>query len=114
MDNNQISNEPYYQNPQDPYQPQGPNGLAIASLVLGIISIPTICCYGLGILLGIIGIVLGIVSRKSGTKMSGMAIAGIILSAIGILFGILFWILAGIGFSMLTSEDIENILNSYD
>lgn len=79
---------PGMQNPQNHYQ-QGPpaaNGKAIASLVLGIISIISCACYPLGIVLSIIGIVLAILSRDSNKKMSGIAKAGLITSIIGLLF----------------------------
>jgi cbb3-type cytochrome oxidase subunit 1 len=57
------------------------NGKAIASLVLGIVSI-VFCVYGIGIVTGIIGLVLGISAKKE--NPSGMATAGIVLSIIGI------------------------------
>ena len=61
-------------------------GLAIASLVLGILSL---CGSGFlfcGGILSIIGIVLGILGIN--TKGKAMAIAGIVLSAIGLLLAI--------------------------
>lgn len=57
------------------------NGLAIASLVLGILSLLFI---GFGILFGIAGIITGIMSRKESS--SGMATAGIVMSIIGLAF----------------------------
>lgn len=67
------------------------NGLAIASLILGILAIPVSCCYGGGIILGIIGLILGIASKRQNESFSGMAIAGMICSGIGILLGIAIW-----------------------
>ncbi|HBB27840.1 MAG TPA: hypothetical protein DC000_01065 [Clostridiales bacterium] len=61
------------------------NGKAIASLVLGIVSLVCVFFgYGaiLGIILGIIGIVLGISSKKE--QPSGMATAGLVLSIISV------------------------------
>lgn len=63
-------------------------GLAIASLILGIVSfIPLV-----GILLGIIAIGLGIAGlvyiNKNNLSGKGFAIAGIILGALGIIFSI--------------------------
>ena len=62
------------------------NGFAIASLVLGILSIICVCCCaGLGLLLGIAGIVFGCLQPKNAEgKKPGMAIAGLITSGIGI------------------------------
>ncbi len=60
-------------------------GKAIASLVLGIIA--CVCVFFgqgalLGIVLGVVGLILGINSRKE--FPSGMATAGIVLSSIAI------------------------------
>jgi hypothetical protein len=63
-------------------------GLAIASLVLGILSL---CGSGFlvcGGLLSVIGIVLGALGINSRSK--NMAIAGIVLSAVGLLLTIIF------------------------
>lgn len=89
------------------YQPQTPpppvppktNGLAIGSLVLGILSIVCCCCcVGVNIIMGIIAIILAVVSRNSsGGKLSGMAIAGIVLGILGIIGGIIS-VIAMIGF----------------
>lgn len=61
------------------------DGKAIASLVLGIISIVTIFTGTfaiVGIVLSIVGLILGINSRKE--NPSGMATAGIVLSIISL------------------------------
>lgn len=62
------------------------NGLAIASMVLGIVSIilmcfPTIFCYGTWVL-AIVGIVLAAVAKKK--AKSGMATAGLVCSIIAL------------------------------
>ncbi len=66
------------------------NGLAIASMVLGIVSVVLSCCCGIvAIICGVLGIIMGIIGRNkikaSGglEKGNGMAMAGIILGAIG-------------------------------
>ncbi|MGN1147524.1 MAG: hypothetical protein ACI4TB_03825 [Lachnospiraceae bacterium] len=61
------------------------NGKAIASLVLGILSLVCIFFgYGalLGIVFGVIGLILGISANKE--AKSGMGTAGIVMSAIGL------------------------------
>lgn len=62
-----------------PQEPQGQpgKGLAIASMVLGILGF---FCYGIT---SIIGLILGCVAKGKGCR-SGMATAGIICSAISI------------------------------
>lgn len=62
------------------------NGLAVASIVLGIIALLSSCCYG-GFL-GFIGLILGIVAISKGQK-KGMAVAGIITSVIALLITII-------------------------
>lgn len=79
------------------YQPPPPQsgsaGLAIASMVLGILSIPCFCVWWVSIPLAIIAIILGVValnSVKSGQGGGrGMAQAGLILGAIGLLLAII-------------------------
>lgn len=74
------------QYPQTPQASPNPsNGKAVASLVLGIISLIFIFLgiYAiLGIVLGIIGLILGISAKKEAP--SGMATAGIVISIIGL------------------------------
>lgn len=62
-------------------------GFAIASLVLGILSLVLCCVYG-GFL-GILGLIFGIVSLVKKESKMGMAIAGIITSSFGLVYGIL-------------------------
>lgn len=65
-------------------------GFGIASLVMGILSILTSCCCGLGILMSILGIIFGCIQSKDESgKKPGMAIAGIATSIAGIVSGIL-------------------------
>lgn len=67
------------------------NNKAIASLILGILSIILFFCIGL--ILGVIGLILGIVALKEikRLKQEGrkMAITGIICSVIGVVIPIL-------------------------
>jgi len=63
------------------------NGFAIASLVLGILSLCGSWVFWCGGLMSVIGIVLGTLGLNS--KGKGMAIAGIILSALGLIIAII-------------------------
>jgi hypothetical protein len=66
-----------------PTPPRQGNGLAIASLVLGILGILGLCGYGLGGYVGVVGAILGHVSRRQsrerGEAPDQMALAGVIL-----------------------------------
>ena len=71
----------------------GSNGLAIASLVLGIVSLVLVAAFSwmlwvsiAGLCLGIVGTILGVMGRKNDTGRT-MATAGMILSIIGIAIG---------------------------
>jgi predicted acyltransferase len=77
--------------------PSGPaagnNGMAIASLIVGLVSF--LCC-SIGFIPGIIAIVLGVMGKnqikQTGQSGEGMATAGIILGAIGVVWAI-FWLI---------------------
>ncbi|MDT9683821.1 DUF4190 domain-containing protein [Streptomyces sp. TRM76323] len=67
------------------------NGLGIASMVIGIVSLVTCFLYGLGVVLGILALVFGIIGRKrvqrGEANNGGMATAGIVTGAVGIVLG---------------------------
>lgn len=61
----------------------------LTSMVLGILSIVfTCCCYSMSPFLGIASIVLGIISLKKHEDNKGFAIAGIITGIVGIVLAI--------------------------
>ena len=82
----QFNQAPYQQSP-NPYQPPEQKGMAIASLVLGILSV--VCC---GWLLGLLGIIFSVQGKKKAPSMKGMCTAGMVLSIIGLVFGLIFTI----------------------
>ncbi len=75
-----------------PMQPKKTNGFAVASLACGIAAIPMFCCIWIPILLGVLAIVFGILSRRRDDRMPGIALAGIICGAIGLILAVLFLI----------------------
>lgn len=88
---NPYGQSPYGQQPYggSPYPaPTQTNGMAIASLVVSIVSI-TVCCG----LTGIVGAILGHVARKQINERNesggGMALAGIIVGWIGFAIALL-------------------------
>ena len=79
--------------PQSGYQrPQSTpgKGMAIASMVLGIVSL---CSGGYGIVTSIVGLILGVVANKqcteAGFPTNKMATAGIVMSVIALALSIL-------------------------
>ena len=78
----------YYQLPQE--KPVPPlNGLAIASMVLGIVSLvlDCLCCGMFSWLTALVGLVLGIVACIKGNR-SGIVIAGLILNGLALVFAL--------------------------
>lgn len=93
MDNNNQNVNGNIQNTTG-YMPEEKktNVLAIISLVLGILSIITSCCYVYaGLVLGIAGLVCAILSKKQGK--SGLGTAGLVCSIIGLVFSVILIIL---------------------
>ena len=80
------------------------NPLAIAALVVGILSILALIFFPLALALGIAAIILGVLGRKrvrTGAKHGGLALAGIITGAIATLLALL----AIVGLVALFSDD---------
>ena len=103
---------PYYGNQQGSGYGQGNNGqppkkrtgMAIASLVLGIIGIVLFFMGGNGgLILGIIGLPLAIYAKKKGDQ-STVRKAGFITSLISLILGIIMVILQIVGVSILTNS----------
>lgn len=108
---------PNYYVPQYPfYKPNPPtSGAAIASLVTGILSTALGLCYGAGIAFAIAALITGIIARKQikdhePMNGSGMAVAGIVTGAVGLLFGIL-WILLFVFLGQTFSTYFNNALS---
>jgi membrane-bound ClpP family serine protease len=84
------------------------NGYGLAALVLGIVSI--LLFPGPGIILGLLGIIFGILGlrliSKGEATNTGMAIAGIVLSAIGLTLGALV-----VGFAVKYWPKIDDCLD---
>ena len=64
----------------------GSQGLAVTSLVLGILAIVTSIVWYIGIVLGVLAIIFGAISIKSGRKK---AIAGIVTGSVGVVLSLL-------------------------
>ena len=92
-----------YGGPQDG---QGAGVFSIVSLVLGIMSIVLCCVYG-GIF-GIAGLVFGIISCVRHEAKHGMAIGGIITSAVGMVLFIFVIVFHFVMFQSITDYLLEN------
>ncbi len=75
----------YYQQPVVVNQLENKkDGLAITSLVLGILGIVFCWCLAIPIIICIIGLIMGIMSLVKTGQHSGIALGGVITSAIGL------------------------------
>jgi hypothetical protein len=87
---------PYYGPPTgEPYgQPSVPqNTQGLVGMILGIASIPLLCCFYLGLPLGIAAVIvswLGLQKAKAGQANNrGQAMAGLICGAVTVVLGII-------------------------
>jgi len=97
---NQEQNSQQDQSPHQPpmhhghrpvysHGPQPGHGLAVASMVLGIVALVGIVTYGW--VLAIVGIILAIIAKNKGYR-GGMATAGLVCSIISLSLGLLLFV----------------------
>lgn len=88
----------------------------IVALVLGILSVTICCCFDyIGLVISAGAIVCAILSRKNnGGKMSGMAVAGLVLGIIGFVYAVIGAVYALlITFSSAFREAVESVCADY-
>ena len=114
----QYNGQHQYQGSNYGYQPYGNNynqqgkGVAIASMVCGIVSLCLCCCfYYVSLPAAIVGLILGIVSLKKNYAGRGMAIAGVVTSSITIFLAILMMVGCSALYSRLLNEMTNSIYN---
>lgn len=88
------------------------SSFATAALVMGILSLVSLCTVIGPLIFGSLGIIFAILSRRPGQKTAGEAIAGIVTSAIGCVISLIFVILIFVAsFSMLTNPEYREQMN---
>lgn len=100
------------QTPTEPAAPapvqNKPAGMAIASMVLGIVAVALFCIWYISIPCAIVGLILGLIAGgkvKSGEGGgAGFAKTGVILSIVALGLVVLLFILALVGISIISSE----------
>lgn len=93
-----------YQSGNNAYPPrQKTNAMAIASLVMGILAIITLCTVYLPLVFGSLSIIFAILSKGDHRHMSGFSYAGIITSVTGIVLSVV-TIIAAL-FMLFTNPD---------
>lgn len=111
MDNGNMGNTNYYYAP--PAQPKK-SGLCIAALVFGILA-AVFGLVGLGGLFAILGLIFSIVSLAKKLNPKGLAVAGLILSIISLVWGcvsavVVVFILVAFGTAVVTA--LTSLFNS--
>jgi hypothetical protein len=89
------------------------NGLAIASLICGVLGLALFWACFVGLVLAIVAVVLGVMGRSKSRQLpgesgSGMALAGMITGGIGVALGILMVVLLFVGDSTVDDYDGVN------
>jgi hypothetical protein len=93
---------------------QRTNGMAIGSMVVSIVGLTLVVCYGGGGLLGVVGAILGHVARRqirtNKESGDGMALAGIIIGWISLALGVIVFglIIAFFVYAVNTSTSYNN------
>ena len=100
----------YYDYSRQEHTPKPTNGLAIAALIVGILSILTCCCGVGGIIFGCTGIFLAVMSKER-NPMETNAKIGLGLSIVGVILG--FIVLIG-AFLFIRNVDSEYEIRLYD
>jgi len=106
----QVGGEVYMQGPGRTGPQQG-NGLAVAGMVLGIVSVPLVCLWFISLPCAIVGLCLSVVGKNKARETNtggGMAITGLVLSCVtlGLLVIGLIAFLMGIG---MMGEALRNL-----
>ena len=108
--NSNSSHSSYYNQPT--HRPYG-QAFAVASLVLGLLSI-TIGCCGISLPLGALGILFALLVRRKGKRMNSTAKAGLIMSVIGFVMGILLTVYALVSIPiMMQNDEYRERFNTY-
>lgn len=99
-----------------PPQKQRKSGLAIASLILGIVSLVGLCCCGINIITAPLAIIFGIVVLAKRQEGTGLAIFGIVTAVLSLLVivGVFFSIRDLLPYSEQIATDYMQLIEEQD
>jgi membrane-bound ClpP family serine protease len=109
-----VSTVPQEGRPDASGTPAPRNGLGLSALILGVIAILT-CWIVIGGLFGLIAIVLGVLgasrARRGRATNRGVAIAGIVTGALGLVVAIVIVVIGGTAFFSLGGSQAVDCVN---
>ncbi len=106
--------DPYYNQPNEPYY-KPTDKFAMVSMILGICSLATFCTIFLPLVLGALGIIFAVLSKRRGKKMESSAVTGVITSSLGMGVALVFCIISvGSAFVMLQPENRDQLNELYE
>ena len=111
MDENQNNQYPAPPPPTGGGNPPG-HGMAVTSMIMGILSLVFWHCYIGYIIFAPLGIIFAVVAKKQGST-SGMATVGLITSIVSIVSGILFLVVFGLILGAVTWGHLMDLLNRW-
>ena len=88
-----------------------PSGFAIASLVLGILSLVCCCFWYVSGIFAVLGLIFSIIVLAKHKPGRGMAIAGLICSAIGLIIAVIMGIMVIYIGANMSSDDYKKIID---
>lgn len=89
-----------------------PSGFAIASLVLGILSIVCCCAWYISGIFAILSIAFAIIVLTKNKPGRGMAIAGLVCAAIGIIIAIVMLVMVVVVGTNMSADDYKSIIDN--
>lgn len=92
-------------------QPNQSKGLAITSLVFGILGFLT-GFLGIGILLGLVAVILGVIALAKHSAGKGMAIAGLITGGLALLFGGIIFAISLSSYGAIQDKALQNLCDA--
>lgn len=107
--------------PTAPAAPATQNGMSVAALVCGILSILAIWAFGVGVLLGVLAIVFGVIGRRRADEdpndtSRGQATAGFVCGIVGVVGGLFYVLVAVLAFGFFAEvveefpfEDLDGV-----
>lgn len=111
----QQMNGQFYQGQGAAPQQKEQKGFAIAGMVLGIISLVCCCSPFLGVITGILGLIFSIIVLVQKRPGRGMAIAGIICAAIGLILSVCMYFVNASALDYINSQGgIESLMKDFD